>query len=52
MGVEEQQQAFDQIKKIIGRETLLAFPYFNKEFHIYTESLCKTASHWHSIVKN
>jgi hypothetical protein len=31
----EQQQAFDKIKKIISCETLLAFPDFNKEFHIY-----------------
>jgi transposase InsO family protein len=34
----EQQQAFDRIKKIISRETLLAFPDFNKEFHIYTDA--------------
>ena len=34
----EQQKAFDTIKKIISRETLLAFPDFNKEFHIYTDA--------------
>jgi transposase InsO family protein len=34
----EQQQAFDRIKKVISRETLLAFPDFNKEFHIYTDA--------------
>ena len=34
----EQQQAFDQIKKVISRETLLSFPDFNKEFHIYTDA--------------
>jgi len=34
----EQQQVFDRIKKVISRETLLAFPDFNKEFHIYTDA--------------
>ena len=34
----DQQQAFDRLKKIISRETLLAFPNFNKEFHIYTDA--------------
>ena len=34
----EQQQAFDRIKKVISRETLLSFPDFNKEFHIYTDA--------------
>lgn len=34
----EQQQAFDRIKKVISRETLLTFPDFNKEFHIYTDA--------------
>jgi hypothetical protein len=34
----EQQQAFDRIKKVISRETLLVFPDFNKEFHIYTDA--------------
>ena len=34
----EQQKAFDTIRKIISRETLLAFPDFNKEFHIYTDA--------------
>ena len=34
----EQQQAFDRIKKVINCETLLSFPDFNKEFHIYTDA--------------
>ena len=34
----EQQEAFDEIKKVISKETLLAFPDFTKEFHIYTDA--------------
>ena len=30
--------AFDAIKREIARETLLNFPDFNKEFHIYTDA--------------
>jgi hypothetical protein len=35
---EEQQRAFDEIKRVISKETLLTFPDFNKEFHIYTDA--------------
>ena len=35
---EEQQKAFDKIKKIITKETLLAYPDFSKEFHIHTDA--------------
>ena len=35
---EEQQKAFDKIKKIITKETLLAYPHFSKEFHIHTDA--------------
>ena len=35
---EEQQKAFDKIKKIIIKETLLAYPDFSKEFHIHTDT--------------
>jgi len=35
---EEQQEAFDEMKRVIGKETLLTFPDFNKEFHIYTDA--------------
>ena len=35
---EEQQKAFDKIKKIITKETLLAYPDFNKEFHIHMDA--------------
>jgi hypothetical protein len=34
----EQQKAFDKMKRIISRETLLTFPDFKKEFHIYTDA--------------
>ena len=34
----EQQAAFDDMKRVISKETLLAFPDFNKEFHIYTDA--------------
>jgi hypothetical protein len=34
------QQAFDKIKKVIGTEVLLCYPYFNKPvlFHLYTDA--------------
>ena len=35
---EEQQKAFDKIKKIITKETLLAYLDFSKEFHIHTDT--------------
>ncbi len=35
---EEQQKSFNKLKKIISKETLLAFPDFNKEFHVYTDA--------------
>jgi hypothetical protein len=34
----EQQKAFDEIKQKVSQETLLAFPDFEKEFHVYTDS--------------
>ena len=34
----EHEDAFQEIKKVISRETLLAFPDFNKEFHVYTDA--------------
>ena len=34
----EHQAAFNTMKKIIAKETLLAFPDFNKEFVIYTDA--------------
>jgi len=33
-----EQRAFDTMKRIMARETLLAYPDFNKEFHIYTDA--------------
>jgi len=35
---EVEQKAFDTMKRIMARETLLAYPDFNKEFHIYTDA--------------
>ena len=35
---QEQQKAFDEIKSVMSKETLLAFPDFSKEFHIYTDA--------------
>jgi hypothetical protein len=32
------QKAFDDIKKIIGREVMLTFPDYSKSFHIYTDA--------------
>ena len=34
----DHQKAFDDIKTIMSRETLLVYPDFNKDFHIYTDS--------------
>jgi putative transposase len=35
---QEHQDAFDQIKTLISKETLLTFPNFNEPFHIYTDT--------------
>ena len=35
---EEQQKAFEQIKKIVSQEVLLAYPNFNELFEIYTDA--------------
>ena len=34
----EEQRAFEEVKRVISKETLLAFPDFDKEFHIYTDA--------------
>ena len=34
----EYQQAFDKIKKLVSRETLLSYPDFNKPFEIHTDA--------------
>ena len=34
----EQQKAFDEIKRIMAKETILAYPDFSKPFHIYTDA--------------
>jgi len=33
-----EQQAFEEVKEVISREALLAFPQFDKPFHIYTDA--------------
>jgi hypothetical protein len=35
---EEEQNAFDTMKKVMSRETLLTYPDFNKEFVIHTDA--------------
>jgi len=35
---EVEQKAFDTMKRIMARETLLAYPDFSKEFHIHTDA--------------
>jgi hypothetical protein len=35
---EEQQKVFDEIKQKLSKETLLAFPDFEKEFHVNTDA--------------
>jgi RNase H-like domain found in reverse transcriptase len=34
----EQAEAFEEIKRVISKETLLAFPRFDKAFHAYTDA--------------
>jgi hypothetical protein len=35
---EEQQKAFGEIKQKVSQDTLLAFPDFEKEVHVYTDA--------------
>ena len=35
---DEHQTSFEAIKKVMSQETLLAFPDFNKEFHLHTDA--------------
>jgi len=35
---DEQQKAFEETKRVISQETILAFPNFEVPFHIYTDS--------------
>jgi RNase H-like domain found in reverse transcriptase len=34
----EQQEAFEEIKKVISKDTMLAFPRLDKPFHVYTDT--------------
>ena len=34
----EHQKAFNEIKRVMAKQTILAFPDFAKEFHIYTDA--------------
>ena len=34
---EEHQTAFEEMKRVMSQETLLTFPDFSKQFHIYTD---------------
>ena len=36
--------AFQEIKRIIAKETILAFPDFSQAFHIYTDAKRKAFS--------
>lgn len=35
---QEHTEAFEEMKAVIGKETMLTFPDFNKKFHIYTDA--------------
>jgi hypothetical protein len=35
---EKQQKDVDEIKQKVSKETLLVFPDFEKEFHVYTDA--------------
>ena len=41
MWSDECEEAFTQIKKIVSREVMLAYPNFNKKFEIYTDASTK-----------
>ena len=34
----ECQTAFEELKRVVSHETLLTFPDFNEEFHVYTDA--------------
>ncbi len=34
----EHQEAFNEIKKVLAKEALLAYPDFSKEFHIHSDA--------------
>jgi putative transposase len=34
----EQEEAFQEIKRIMSKETILAYPDFTKDFHVYTDA--------------
>ena len=34
-----EQDDFEEIKRIVSRDTLLAYPYFNEEFKIHTDAI-------------
>lgn len=34
----EQQEAFEEMKRVISKQTLLNFPNFNEPFHVYTDA--------------
>jgi hypothetical protein len=35
---DEQQEAFEEIKRVMCQKTMLSFPDFSKEFHVYTDA--------------
>ena len=35
---EEHQAAFEEMNRVMSQETLLTFPDFNKEFHVYVDA--------------
>jgi hypothetical protein len=35
---DEQQEAFEEIKRVMCQKTMLLFPDFSKEFHVYTDA--------------
>jgi hypothetical protein len=57
---EEQQKAFKEIKQKVSQETLLAFPDFEKEFDVYTDTsnnqlgavIMQERNRWISIAEN
>ena len=41
ISTEEHEKAFAQMKKIVSREVMLAYPNFNQQFEIYTDASIK-----------
>ena len=57
---EKEQKAFEDTKRMIQKETMLAYPKFGETFHVYADAsdtqlggvIMQMVSPWHSIPEN